>query len=198
MVCELAGSYDLLVPMMLAEGIAFVALRHRSLYSAQVPTKRESPAHRVPMADILKTLLVRDALIQGRGFASFAPATRASEMLHQIADTTWQDVFPVLDPAGKMLGIITSESLRVVASERELEGMTVAADIVQSPVSLGPDDDLRTAVEAMQSNTLREVPVVDATGHIIGLLDEADISRAYLVATAKLQGPADATPFSSR
>jgi CIC family chloride channel protein len=97
-----------------------------------------------------------------------------------------------------MLGIITSESLRVVASERELEGMTVAADIVQSPVSLGPDDDLRTAVEAMQSNTLREVPVVDATGHIIGLLDEADISRAYLVATAKLQGPADATPFSSR
>ena len=32
MVCELAGSYDLLVPLMLAEGIAFVALRKRSLY----------------------------------------------------------------------------------------------------------------------------------------------------------------------
>ena len=31
-VCELAGSYDLLVPLMLAEGIAFVALRKRSLY----------------------------------------------------------------------------------------------------------------------------------------------------------------------
>jgi chloride channel protein, CIC family len=198
MVCELAGSYDLLVPMMLAEGIAFVALRNRSLYSAQVPTKRESPAHRVPMADILRTLLVRDALIQGRSFTSFTPATRASDMLHQVADTAWQDVFPVLDPAGKMLGIITSESLRVIASERELEGMTVAADIAQPGVSLAPDDDLRTAVESMQSNTLREIPVIDATGGIIGLLDEADISRAYLVATAKLQGPADATPFSSR
>ena len=42
MVCELAGSYDLLVPLMFAEGIAFVALRQRSLYHAQVPTKRES------------------------------------------------------------------------------------------------------------------------------------------------------------
>ena len=38
MVCELAGSYDLLVPLMLAEGIAFVALRKRLLYQAQVPT----------------------------------------------------------------------------------------------------------------------------------------------------------------
>ena len=36
-VCELAGSYDLLVPLMLAEGIAFVALRKRSLYHAQLP-----------------------------------------------------------------------------------------------------------------------------------------------------------------
>ena len=45
LVCELAGSYDLLVPLMLAEGIAFVALRSRSLYRAQVPTQRDSPAH---------------------------------------------------------------------------------------------------------------------------------------------------------
>jgi CIC family chloride channel protein len=76
--------------------------------------------------------------------------------------------------------------------------MTVAADIVQPAVSLAPDDDLRTAVESMQSNTLREVPVIDATGRIVGLLDEADISRAYLLATNKLQGSADATPYSTR
>src|SRR4051794_2245091 len=46
LVCELAGSYDLLVPLMLAEGIAFIALRKRSLYHAQLPSRRRSPAHR--------------------------------------------------------------------------------------------------------------------------------------------------------
>ncbi len=46
MVCELAGSYDLLVPLMLAEGIAFLALRNQSLYHAQVSTRRDSAAHR--------------------------------------------------------------------------------------------------------------------------------------------------------
>lgn len=35
MVCELAGTYDLLVPAMFAQGIAFVALRDRSLYHSQ-------------------------------------------------------------------------------------------------------------------------------------------------------------------
>ena len=52
--CELAGSYDLLVPLMLAEGIAFVALRKRSLYEAQVPTHNDSPVHRP--ADSLEPL----------------------------------------------------------------------------------------------------------------------------------------------
>lgn len=41
MVCELAGTYDLLVPAMLAQGIAFIALRNRSLYHSQRELPRE-------------------------------------------------------------------------------------------------------------------------------------------------------------
>lgn len=40
MVCELAGTYDLLVPAMFAQGIAFVALRNHSLYHSQRPMPR--------------------------------------------------------------------------------------------------------------------------------------------------------------
>ena len=43
LVAELAGSYDLLVPMMLAIGIAYVALRSHSLYPAQLPSRSASP-----------------------------------------------------------------------------------------------------------------------------------------------------------
>ena len=34
------------VPLMLAEGVAFVALRGKALYRAQVPTRRDSPVVR--------------------------------------------------------------------------------------------------------------------------------------------------------
>jgi CIC family chloride channel protein len=58
LVCELAGSYDLLVPLMLAEGIAFVLLRRRSLYRAQLATQRDSPAHQHKTLDLLRTTRV--------------------------------------------------------------------------------------------------------------------------------------------
>ena len=48
LVCEMAGNYDLLVPLMLALGISCVALRRHSLYQAQVSTQRESPIYRPP------------------------------------------------------------------------------------------------------------------------------------------------------
>jgi CIC family chloride channel protein len=45
LVCEMAGNYDLLVPLMLALGISSVILRNHSLYEAQVPTQHHSPVY---------------------------------------------------------------------------------------------------------------------------------------------------------
>lgn len=185
MVCELAGSYDLLVPLMLAEGIAFVALRDRSLYSAQVPTQRDSPAHPPGVLDVLRSLKVADVMIAGRPFVHFALATPVHEVLRLAADTGWQDVFPVLDAHGKMAGVITSDVVRLLATERELEGLTVAADAMQPPVTLRPDDDLRKATEVLLAQGVREVPVVDDSGRIVGFLDESEVSRAYLDSTPR-------------
>ncbi|HTN83040.1 MAG TPA: chloride channel protein [Sorangium sp.] len=194
MVCELAGSYDLLVPLMLAEGVAFVALRKHSLYHAQLPTQRESPAHPVPTLDVLKTIGVRQIMIEGRALVTFVPGTPAREMLRQAADASWQEVFPVLDTSRKMVGMITAESLRIIAVEHDLERVTVAADAMQPPVAVTAADDLRTATEAMVAHGVRELPVVDGEGAIVGFVDEADIGKAYLEATTR-RARADETPI---
>jgi chloride channel protein, CIC family len=136
LVCELAGSYDLLVPLMLAEGIAFVALRKQSLYHAQVPTQRESPVHHTPSLDLLRT-------------------TRVAEVMRAVS----------------MSGV------PVVAPE----------------LRVGPEDDLRSATQTLLANKLREIPVTDDAGQIVGMLDEADISRFYLDASTKTPPP---TPVS--
>src|SRR4029079_17851152 len=94
LVCELAGNYDLLVPLMLAQGIAFVALRKRSLYEAQVPTQRDSPVHRdALLLDVLRGVRVKDLMTDGRPFVSFHRATSAADMLTHVSESTWQDVF---------------------------------------------------------------------------------------------------------
>jgi CBS domain-containing protein len=42
----------------------------------------------------------------------------------------------------------------------------------------------------MLAHGLREIPVVDDTGKVVGFLDEADLSRAYVAAgAARSQAP---------
>jgi chloride channel protein, CIC family len=191
LVCELAGSYDLLVPLMFAEGIAFVALRKRSLYPAQLPSQRDSPAHHE--VDLLRALRVAGVMTAGRPFVSFAPATPASEVLQRVSETTWQDVFPVLDDGGKMVGMITTDDLRVLGSSPESQPFTVAADVMHAAVTARADDDLRSAAQAMLERGLREIPVVAADGKILGFLDEADIAKAYLGGTQQKPRPRPAS-----
>src|SRR5262249_38207449 len=61
MVCELTGSCDLLVPLMLSSGVAFALLRNTTLYSHQAKSPLESPAHSGELAvDILATMRVSE------------------------------------------------------------------------------------------------------------------------------------------
>jgi CIC family chloride channel protein len=66
MVTEMAGGYHLLVPAGLAVMIAYLiqvrlssSLKYRSLYEAQVPTRRDSPAHYLEHIQIALNLLGR-------------------------------------------------------------------------------------------------------------------------------------------
>ena len=191
LVCELAGNYDLLVPLMLALAVAFVALRKRTLYEAQVPTQRDSPVHREAlMLDVLRSVTVGELMARGRPFVSFAPATPADDMLHRIGEQAWQDVFPVVEPDGSLAGLITADALRILAAEQRDVTWVVAADLMQPAVTVGPDDDLHVATEKLVGNGLRELPVVSGKGEILGFLDEAEVARVYLRAASSAEDEA--------
>ncbi len=180
MTCELAGSYDLLVPLMLAEGIAFVALRHSSLYHSQVPTRRESPAHHDDLIfDVLKRVRVGDVVVRDRPYVTFERGTPASEVIQKVAGSGWQDAFPVVTEDGKVAGIVSAEILRTMAADPDLAGFALADDMMSAPLSVSESDDLHVALEAMLTHGVREVLVIDEEGRIIGFLDEAEITRNY-------------------
>ena len=76
--------------------------------------------------------------------------------------------------------MITGDTVRLIASNREVESWTIAADIMQPPVVLQETATLRRAAEALLRSGLRELLVVSDAGQIIGLLDQNDLSRAVL------------------
>jgi chloride channel protein, CIC family len=188
LVCELAGTYDLLVPLMLALAIAYVALRKRTLYDAQPPTQRESPVHRDSMfRGALTGVRVRDVMSHKR-HVSFEPTTPAAEMLRASAEVPWQDVFPVIDADGRMIGLVGSPALRLLATEADDSRWALAADLMQGPVTVRAEDDLSTATRELLANGLREIAVVDTERRVLGVLDEVQIAEAYVRAVVREDG----------
>jgi len=184
MVCELAGSYDLLVPLMLCEGIAFVALRHRKLYRAQVATRRESPAHRDDFIyDVLRGIRVLDVVEVGRPYVAFDARTPAASVVARIAGCEWQDTFPVLGEDGKVIGTIDADVLRTAMASPEIRELAIAHDMMSNPAAVQETEDLHHALQALLEHEVRELLVLDERGKIVGFLDEADVARAYTEAT---------------
>jgi len=186
MTCELAGSYDLLVPLMLAEGIAYVALRNKTLYHAQVQTKRDSPAHRDDLIlDFLKGIRVDAIMIRDRPLATFLRNTSATEVIRVVANADFQDAFPVLGDQGELVGVITAEILRTTAGDPDVMRVALADDMMGAPISIRESDDLHNALDLMIAHAMRELLVVDEDGKVIGVLDQTEITVAYLAATAR-------------
>jgi chloride channel protein, CIC family len=188
LVCELAGNYDLLVPLMLAQGIAFVALRNRSLYASQVPTLRDSPVHRdALLLDVLRRIHVRDLMTGQMPPVCVFKHTPTSELLQHASRASEQEVFPILDEDERLIGLVTANTLRLLSAELSQADWTLAADLLMPAISVTPDDDLREATQAMIANELREIPIVSIDNRVLGMLDESEIAEVYLKAALRAE-----------
>lgn len=172
LVCEMAGSYDLIVPLMLAEGVAYVALRRHHLYGAQA-------AGRSALAESAlaqRSLRVRDLALALTGARTFARATGGRVMLAAVADSSWQVTFPVTGDKGEIVGLVPSKALHVVASEEGMADWIVASDVMQEVVIARMDEPATAALTRMVAAGLRQVPVVDDAGAIIAYVDERTVA----------------------
>jgi CIC family chloride channel protein len=180
-IIEMTNGYSLILPLMIANMSAYALARHlrpTPIYEALLEQDGiHLQARRPPESRDGITSLAQMPLDE-RTYSTFSPGVLAGELLESLNGR--QEVFPVVSE-GRLVGIITVEDLAALASEQEMfEGLVNAADVMRPPLALKPEDDLHAALEAMLSEGVRELPVVDAGGRLIGLVDETAIAHAYV------------------
>ena len=186
-IIEMTSGYGLILPLMIANMSAYILakrLRPEPIYEALLAQDGiHLRDHGV--LDTLEGLKLDKLVMQDYPFVRFDLTARAGDLLRAAGSSSVgaQTVFPVLDPAGKFVGLITSEEIAMVGAEPELELVVNASDLMRAPVGVRADDDLRTAFDLMRSEGLRELPVVDASQEIIGFVNEVAIAQAYLRAS---------------
>src|SRR5438270_11335173 len=63
MVAEMTGNLSMLAPAMIAVGISSIIVGNNTIYTSQVDTRADSPAHRLQLSfPLLSTLAVRQAM----------------------------------------------------------------------------------------------------------------------------------------
>ena len=107
--------------------------------------------------------------------------------------------FPVLDHDGKVIGVVSeADMLAKAALNSEPEGMPgrisgllrrkehekargiTAGDLMTSPaVIVAPDDTVERAARLMYARKVKRLPVVDANGHLVGIVSRADLLAVF-------------------
>jgi CIC family chloride channel protein len=182
-IIEMTSGYGLILPLMIANMSAYVLAsrwRPEPVYEALLAQDGIHLRDRAVL-DTLEDVKLDKLIMKDYPFVSFEPAARASVLTGTTAGE--QGVFPVLDDKGKLLGLITRDEIAMLQSEPGLELVINAADLMRPPVGVKTNDDLRTAFELMRTEGLRELPVLDDSGHLVGFIDEGVIAHAYLRAS---------------
>ncbi len=185
-IVEMTGGYSLILPLMIANMLAYGIARHyrpTPIYEALleqdgVQLREES------LADKLEGLSLRQVPLDTAPFVTLDRGAGFGELMKVMSDRTRQEVFPVVD-GRTIIGMLTLQDLIGLASEPHLDGIANAADAMRPPVTLSLDDGVRSAFEAMLSRGVRELPVTDAEGAIVGFVDETSIAHAYLGARGR-------------
>lgn len=178
MASEMTGSYELLVPTMLAEVITFTLIRKWRLYQQQVPTRRDSPAHAGEyVLDVLSGLKVKE-VCQESEVRVVARSLPLSVLLRQATEGT-QVVFPVLGDDGVPEGIVTLDSVRAYLYDEDIGMLAIAADCESPFVSVKKNETLAVALERMATAHYQQLPVVDSARNIVGLINYDDLLSAY-------------------
>jgi CIC family chloride channel protein len=176
MVAEMTGGYDLLAPSMLTVVVAYLLSGSMSVFSNQVGSLEDSPAHAKEYETlVLKNIKVSDAMT--RNIQAVNPMTNL-EIVQDLMDMDRLGGLPVISD-GKLVGMITrTDILKVEPSERSQK---TAGNVMSEKLAVAyPDEDLFSALSRMIARGVGRLPVVDAKNPdaILGIIARTDIGRA--------------------
>jgi len=184
MVGEMTGGYALLVPAMIAVGLAYILVGHNTIYESQVPTPADSPAHRLDYYfPMLRKTRVKDVMDTEPPFVT--PQTSVAQAREVIFNKKVKGLL-VVSPANdrRLVGVITREDILRIPEEDRTRVAT--GDVMTpSPIVISPGETLDTALTLMSDHDIGLLPVM--TGNtLVGEVTRRMVTRTFMLAVNRM------------
>lgn len=117
-------------------------------------------------------------VLSRRQAVTVLPGTSLAECIRAIQRSGTGDSVFVCDPGGHLTGVLTERDIfgRIVGGRVD-PTQPVERLMTTDPRTLDLDDTIRDAIVLMQTGRYRNVPLVDASGQLVGVVRQADIIK---------------------
>jgi len=171
MVAEMTGTLELLLPAMIAIGLATLIVGDTSIYEHQLKDRKSSPAHRFRAAMPLLASVPVASMMEPATFALRGQDT--TEIGASLLNAAGLDEAPVVDHTGAFIGAVTLDAI-------DSGGGLRIADVTDTTApSIPRGATLEDAVEALATTEIGIVPVLDDRRSIVGIITASQAVKGY-------------------
>lgn len=178
MIAEITGGYELFIPLMIVSTIAYATTKifvNNSVYTTQLAKAGELMTHHKDKA-ILRMMNI-EKLIE-KNFEPVPVDGTLQDLIDAIARST-RNVFPVVDPANRLVGLVTLDSVRDKIFKPELYQEILIKELLYVPTQLvNRRDSMEEVAQKFNTSGKYVLAVVDEDKYL-GFVSRSNVFSKY-------------------
>lgn len=179
LIAELTGGYSLFVPLMIVSVVSYLVIRAfepHNIYAMRLARKGQLLTHDKDKA--ILTLLNLDSQIE-RDYVPVDIEMNLRQIVGAVIKSH-RNIFPVVDRAGVLLGVITLDSIRKYMFRFELYNQySVRSFMKDPPAVLSTNDTVNIAIAKFEETKAWNLPIVDENRKFIGFVSRSGLFASY-------------------
>lgn len=186
LIAEITGGYQMFIPLMIVSICAYLTIiifEPHSIYGMRLARQGKLITHHKDRAVL--TLMSLDSVID-KCFTAVSPELNLASLVHAISKSH-NNVLPVLDDAGNLLGEIDITKLRHIVFRTELYHHFKVKQLMSQPeATLSVNDTMEIVMKKFDQTDSAMLPVLDNENHLLGYISRTHMYTMYRKMVADL------------
>ena len=178
LIAELSNGYGLFIPLMIVSCISFAvnySMDRDSIYTKQLRLRGELLTHD---KDSSAFVFLRLDQLMETDFIRLRETLTLGDVVNIISNAR-RNIFPVVDPSGRLLGIVQLDDLRHDMFNREKWSTSIMHYMIQPPDMVHEHEMIQSIMPRFEQSNTWMLPVVDKQNNYLGFISKSRILNAY-------------------
>lgn len=176
---ELTGRFDLFLPLLMASCISYGTIRifePYSIYTRRLALKGELITHHKDKAVL--TLLKLEDFVE-HDYQVISKDMNLGGLVKLVSEAK-HNTFPVCEPDGHFIGIVTLDDIRNIMFQPRLYERMQVSDIMIGPLAkVTPEMNMAEVMNLFDNTNAWSLPLIDKSGTYLGMLSRNHIYNNY-------------------